>query len=145
MREYEQDLERNQIAVAIVTFDDSPLAQNYVRQTHLQWPLLLDPERELYHGYGMERVGAWAIYGPGSIWHYLKLLFRGNKLHRPGKDYHQIGGDVIVDPAGVVRYQHVSRTPHDRPSPEEMWEVLELPAPLQKSPKESPETTDLDE
>lgn len=100
----------------IVTFDDDFMAQRYVRETHLDWPLLLDRSRSLYKFYGMERASWGAIYGPASIGHYVKLMLSGRKLKRPGSDWRQLGGDVLIDPEGVVRLHFVSSSPHDRPS-----------------------------
>ena len=97
----------------------------YVREAKLPWPLLLDQRRELYRTYQMDRANWWAIYGPASIWHYLVLIFRGRRLHRPGSDWRQLGGDVLIDPSGIVRLQFVSSTPHDRPSTAELLSIVE--------------------
>ena len=50
------------------------MARRYIEQTGLKWPLLLDDQRVLYRAYQMERADWWSIYGPASIWHYLKLI-----------------------------------------------------------------------
>lgn len=107
------------IEVAIVTFDSGFMARAYVEQTQLAWPLLIDTDRKLYRAYGMEQVGWWAIYGLPSIWHYLQLIFlRGRRIEKPGSDFRQVGGDVLVDPQGIVRFHYVSKSPHDRPTVE---------------------------
>lgn len=124
MRLQERKLEQLGVRVAVVTFDHSPLAKNYVKQTGLSWPLLLDEERKLYAAYGLERLDAWSIYGPASVWHYLQLIFRGRKIAKPGRDYRQAGGNVIVDPNGLIRFHHVSTSPHDRPAVEELLGVV---------------------
>ncbi len=130
LRQHEQEFEAAGVKVVIVTFDESFMARAYVEQTDLRWPLLLDTQRQLYRAYGMERATRWSIYGPASIWHYLKLILRGRKLQRPGKDWLQVGGDVIVDAAGTIRFLYVSTSPHDRPEVGDMLSVIE---PLNKS------------
>lgn len=125
MREQETELKRRRIAVVVVTFDQEAMARHYVESTQLSWPLLLDAEKELYRAYGFEKADLWAIYGPASIWHYLKLLAGGHKLKRPGKDLRQLGGDVIIDPAGMVRYHFASESPHDRPTVENLLNVVD--------------------
>lgn len=100
------------------------MARAYVQDTGLEWPLLLDKDRSLYRAYQLERADVWSIYSPASIWHYLKLLFRGRPLRRPGSDTRQLGGDVLIDPQGIVRFHYASATPHDRPSPESMIEIV---------------------
>ena len=91
------------------------MALAYVEQTDLSWPLLLDTDRSLYRSYQMDRGSRWAIYGPASLWHYLTLIFQGRRLQRPGTDWRQLGGDVLIDPTGIVRLHFVSTSPHDRP------------------------------
>lgn len=116
LREAALELERRRVAVLVVTFDDGPLARNYASATGLTWPLLVDHDRGLYHAYGMLRGRAWDLYGPPAIWVYLKLLFRGRRLARPGSDVTQLGGDVVIDEGGSVRLHHIGRGPADRPS-----------------------------
>ena len=119
MRQQESRLEELGIEVAVVTFDSSFMAQAYVEQTKLPWPLLVDTDRKLYRAYGMERGDWWSIYGPASIWQYMQLIFfRGRRIEKPGSDYRQLGGDVLIDPDGRVRFHHVSTSPHDRPTVE---------------------------
>ena len=95
------------------------MAIAYVQQTNLTWPLLLDEDRKLYRAYQMEYGRRWAIYGPASIWNYAKLI-----VYRPGKDWRQMGGDVLIDPDGVVRLHYVSESPHDRPPVTSILEIV---------------------
>ena len=91
----------------------------------MTWPLLSDIDRSLYAAYGMGRADWWSIYGPSSIWHYLKLLASGRRLEKPGSDYRQLGGDVLIDPGGVVRLHFVSDSPHDRPEAETILDLIQ--------------------
>lgn len=119
MREDQDRLTNLGIEVAVITFDADFMARAYVEQTDLPWPLLIDGDRRLYRAYNMERANWWSIYGPASIWNYMKLIFgRGRKIEEPGSDLRQLGGDVLIDPTGLVRFHHVSESPHDRPSVE---------------------------
>ena len=101
------------------------MARSYAEQTKLPWPLLVDSDRQLYQAYGMERADWWSIYGPSSIWHYMKLIFgRGRRIEKPGSDYRQLGGDVLIDPAGLVKFHYVSESPHDRPEVQEILDYV---------------------
>lgn len=115
LREAEDELQRRRVQVLVVTFDRGPLLAHYVQQMGLPWPILVDAERVLYHAYGMERGRLRDIWGPASIAIYLKLLLRGRRPRRAGTDVQQLGGDVLVDPGGIVRLHHVGRGPADRP------------------------------
>lgn len=97
------------------------MAQAYARETELNWPLLIDAERTLYQAYGMERGSFWQIFGLSAIWSYVKLFARGRRLRPSGSDVHQLGGDVLIDPNGIVRLHYVGAGPYDRPS---LFELL---------------------
>lgn len=119
MREHQDEIERIGLRIAVVTFETEAIARKYIDQTGVPWPVLVDRRRELYRAYGMGRGAVTRILGPGSWWAYLKLLFRGHRLHAPTDDVYQLGGDVLIDPAGIVRMHYISRTPVDRPKVEE--------------------------
>ncbi len=116
MRRHEDEIERLNLRVVVVTFEARPHAEAYVRETGLRWPLLIDAGRALYRAYGMER-GRWtAIWGPASWWAYARLIVRGRRPGRPTGDVHQLGGDVLVDPRGRVALHYVGTGPADRPA-----------------------------
>ena len=116
MRRPEEQVERLGLEIVVVTFEARERAEAYVGETGLRWPLLIDPRRVLYGAYGMGRGRRSAIWGPATWWAYLRLIGRGHRLRRPSGDIHQLGGDVLVDPAGRVALHHVGKGPADRPA-----------------------------
>ena len=128
MREYQQELQDRKVDVAIVTFDADFMARAYVEQTQLPWPLLIDSDHSVYEAYGLLRATWWSILGPASIWEYLKLIIlKGRRVQKSGSDYRQLGGDILIDPDGIVRLHFLSKSPHDRPNIADMLAVSELP------------------
>ena len=110
--------------VAVVAFQGGFLANAYIRETDLHWPILLDESLELYRSYGMER-GRWQdIWGLATWSIYLKLLVRGRRLQRSSADVYQLGGDVLIDPDSIVRLHHVGKGPADRPAVDSLLEVV---------------------
>ncbi len=124
MRQYEAELEALDVRVAVVTFQTGFLVDAYIRETQLRWPVLIDDALELYRSYGIGRGGWQDIWGPATWWVYLKLLLRGRKLQPSAMDVNQLGGDVLVDPVGIVRLHHVGRGPADRPSVDSLLEIV---------------------
>jgi len=116
LRQQQTDLAALDVRVLVVTFESASSARTYLGDTDLPWPLLLDDDRRLYRAYGMERGRWWQIYGPRTLWTYFRLIREGRRLETSGGDPHQLGGDVLIDPEGVVRLQYVSANPADRPS-----------------------------
>ena len=109
-------MKRLGLDIVVVTFEAPERTAEYVRETGLRWPLLIDRRRVLYGAYGMGRGRWWAIWGPATWWAYIQLIGRGHRLRRPTGDIHQLGGDVLVDPAGQVVLHHVGKGPADRPA-----------------------------
>jgi peroxiredoxin len=116
LRQHEGEIERLSLRVVVVTFEDRPRAEHYTRETALRWPLLIDRHRVLYQAYGMGQGRWWAIWGPATWRRYVDLVVRGRRLRPPTGDVYQLGGDVLVDPAGRVALHHVGRGPADRPA-----------------------------
>ena len=96
------------------------MAKSYVESRDLIWPMLVDDELTLYHAYGFERATLGKLLGPITTLKYVWLMLTGTKPGSPGKVIRQMGGNVLIDPDGVVRMHHRSVTPHDRPGIEEI-------------------------
>ena len=115
LQQQKEELESLGIRVAVVTFETEAAVRAYASDLNLGWPLLMDASRALYRAYGMERGHWWNIYGPASLWAYFNLTLKGRRLQRPTGDPNQLGGDVLIDPDGIVRLHHVGVGPADRP------------------------------
>ncbi len=124
MREHEAELAGLGVAIAVVTFEAGFLARQYVEESGLVWPLLVDEKRELYRGYGMLAASFWDIWGVRTWLAYGKGILAGQKLHRSEGDISQRGGDVLIDPTGVVRLHHVGEGPADRPSVGQLLDAI---------------------
>lgn len=107
----------------VLTFEASFLARAYAEDSALPWPLLIDADRAVYRAYGMDRARGRDLWRPATAVAYARALFRGHRLRRSDGDVHQRGGDVLVDPDGIVRLHHVGRGPADRPPVERLLAV----------------------
>lgn len=116
MQQAEPALAAQGIRVVVVTFQPAPLARAYTLETGCPFPVLIDESRSLYGAYGMAKATLWDLLGPASWWAYIKEAWRGQWPKRPQGDPAQQGGDVLIDPEGIVRLHHVGRGPADRPS-----------------------------
>ena len=125
LRQQEQELQALGIDVAVVTFQSSPIAENYVRETKLAWPILIDDSLKLYSAYGMHHGKVWDVWGPATMGVYFKLMFKGRMPRKPAGDVHQLGGDILIDPQGIVRLHHIGTGPADRPTIESLLEIVQ--------------------
>ena len=110
-------LRRLQAAVWVVSFGTPMQVAAWARRLALPFPVAADPTRATYRAFGLGRGSSWQVWHPRTMWRYLRLLGGGARLHRPvaGDDLHQLGGDVVLDAAGVIRLLHRSERPDDRP------------------------------
>lgn len=107
-----------------MTFEADYFAKQYVQETGLDWPLLIDEERELYKSYGMLKATFWDIWGPKTWLAYFKELLSGHLPKSSTGDVSQRGGDILIDPYGIVRFHHIGNGPTDRPSVKTLLEYI---------------------
>lgn len=118
MRDRETDFESLGVKIVVVTFANDFMARSYVEDTRLAWPLLVDQNRGVYGNYSMLSASFWDIWGPKTWLVYARELLKGNRLVKSEEDIYQRGGDVLIDPQGIVRLHHIGTGPADRPLPE---------------------------
>jgi len=129
LRYHEEEFKKKDVKILVVTFEDILSARSYVEQTVLQWPLIIDETRELYNSYGMFSASFWNIWGPKTWLVYLKEIIKGQKLKKTKADIKQRGGNVLIDPNGIVQMHYVGKGPANRPSIEMIIKIInEWPA-----------------
>lgn len=118
-------LKRLKVAVLLVSFSDDPeLARVWLETTCSSFRLLLDPERVVYHTYGLERswLRSWNLR---TLWRYVQLLRAGRKWRGIQGDSAQLAGDFIVDAKGRLRLAYRSHDPTDRPAVADLLALLQ--------------------
>lgn len=114
--------------VVVVTFAPPQLLASFEREIGLPFPVYGDPGRAAYEAFGLGRASVARVWLDPRVWRsYAKLLGRGRRLHRLREDSLQLGGDVVLDAEGRVRWMYRSRGPEDRPSVDELVAALGLP------------------
>ena len=124
MRDKEDELDRLNLKVVVVTFEIDSLARGYVEDTALKWPFIIDTTRGLYKSYGMLAASYWDVWGVKTWLAYFRELLKGNKPVKSEGDVYQRGGDVLIDPEGIVRLHHIGQGPADRPSVEQILSIV---------------------
>ena len=89
--------------------------------------MIFDSERKAYSDYGMLKASFMDVWGPRSWMAYSREFLKGNLPKSPHDDVYQRGGDVLVDPGGIVRLHHVGRGPADRPGAEAILRHVPCP------------------
>ncbi len=126
MRQHSDQFDRYHVACLAVTFETQQQAQRYVDEFELDWPMLVDVERTIYRAFDLDpRASMWNLIRPTFWPRYLSLMLRGRRVRKPTGDIYQLGGNVLVDPDGIVRLHRGSTNPLDRPSPEQILRVVQ--------------------
>ncbi len=84
---------------------------------------LADPDRGVYHAYGLGRNSALRVYGPRILWQYVKWGVQGKPIS-VRDDTLQRGGDFVVGRDGRLTLAHTGRDQSDRPPPEVILAAL---------------------
>ena len=116
LQQAREELDRLDIQTLVVTFEGREEAREYLDETGLIWPLLVDTDRQLYRAYDMHAARLRHLWGFATMRVYGREALRGRFPRLPRADTVQQGGNVLIDPADVVRFHHVGSGPADRPT-----------------------------
>lgn len=123
LRRRQSDFEDLGARIVTISFGPASKASAWIEETQSPFPLLIDARRETYKAFGMRRslTGSWNL---ATIRRYRQIMKEGRSWRGIQGDSLQLGGDVVVDAAGVVRLLAPSKTPLDRPSIESLLAVF---------------------
>jgi peroxiredoxin len=120
---FQDEIEALNTRGVIISFGSPPLAQKWIEETQATFPILIDPEMISYRAFGLENSLA-RSWSPKIWFEYARLMARGRKWRGIQGDSGQLGGDFIVDRTGIIRMAFRSHDPADRPSVDDIVEVL---------------------
>lgn len=111
------------VRVVMVTFEGREAAIAYANETGVGYPILVDHDRTLYDAYGFRAARVRHLIGPTTFRAYAREALRGVWPRLPVADSTQQGGDVLVDPGGIVRFHHIGKGSGYRPPVDVILEV----------------------
>lgn len=94
--------------VVLVSFGSPSSAVQWLRETAAPFSVWLDPGREAYRAFGVDR-SLFRSWGPRTIMTYARLMLEGRSWRGIQGDSSQLGGGFIVDTSG-----HPLRPPQPR-------------------------------
>lgn len=130
MHRYRDEFEARGATVLAIGQGTGAEADQVARELDVAIPVLGDPGRDAYRRLGLARAGWWDLL----VAPLLENLGEGLSTLReaslrwsvsPRSDVRQLGGVLIVDPAGRVRYLHRSSTATDVPPTADLLEALD--------------------
>ncbi len=118
---YPKFLDLNAEVIAVAAVGLGPLAK-FAWELELPFPVLSDAKAEAYRAFGL---GKGLAIHPRTPFQFARLVWNEKRLYKPVGNVMQIGGDFIVDDAGLLRYAHSSEDPTDRPEADELLRFIE--------------------
>ena len=116
MRQQYGNIQAKGSEVAAISFEPKDRLFQLTRQLQLPFPVLSDPERDVYAAYSLAQGSLLKIFSPKAVRTYAKHFARGRRYEHEASDWKQLGGDFIIGDDGTVLYGHRGQTPADRPS-----------------------------
>jgi hypothetical protein len=111
--------------IVVVTFTAPGRLAAHRSHLHVPFRFVADPERELYRLLGAERGTHRAVWSPGTLRMYARLVRTGRRLQRPTEDVNQLGADAVVGRDGRLRYLSLPTSPDRRPPVDELIAALD--------------------
>ena len=125
MQSAQKEFEEQGVNTVVVSFADPERLSHYQRLHAWPFTLLADPKREAYSHFGFKLLTWHRVFSWATVKVYARLLWRGRKIERYGRDDHfQSGGDLLIDHEGRLYFAHHSRDPADRPGVSQLLEEV---------------------
>ena len=117
------ELNRLNVEVLLITFSSVAYGRVWLKEVCSTFRLLIDRERHIYGTYRLKRslLRSWGLK---TVRRYVELMRAGRRWRGIQGDSAQLGGDFIVDAAGILRLAYRSEDPTDRPPVEHLLVIL---------------------
>ena len=109
--------------IVTISFSTGYWTEVWLKETESPFPFLLDKKKASYQAYNL-KSSTLRSWSPSTIWYYAKAKLQGREIPAQRSDPHQLGGDFIIDPQGIIRLSHPIANPTDRASINELLTAL---------------------
>ena len=86
--------------------------------------LLVDRTKETYRALEMKKGNLWDVMGPKNWARYAKGILSGHGVDKPKQDPLQMGGVLVVDTDGAVKYEFRAGAAKENPPIDEVLAAL---------------------
>ncbi|HZE22490.1 MAG TPA: peroxiredoxin-like family protein, partial [Blattabacteriaceae bacterium] len=108
MREFEAEFKRKGAHLAVVGLGDATYAKFFREKTGIQFPLLIDDQREAYKTVGLRHATLLHLLRKDNLQARKRAKAAGHQQHRLGKDPLQLGGSFVFAPGNKDLFIHMS-------------------------------------
>lgn len=124
LRQTQSDFEEASAKVVLVGMATTQEAEEFRERFELDYPIICDPERDLYSAFQLTRMSPWQLLSPVLALKGISAMSQGHLMGLPQGDVRQLPGVFVIDRNGMIRFSHRGEDPSDRPEPSEILEAL---------------------
>ncbi len=110
--------------VAAIGMGVPEMAADFRDKQQVPFPLLVDHTKETYRALEMRRGTLWDVVGPKVWLRFAKGIVGGHGVDTPKQDPLQMGGVMVLDRGGNIRYSFLASAASDNPPVDEVLAAL---------------------
>ena len=110
--------------VVLVGMGTSEQCAAFGRQFDVPFAILSDPQKRLFHAFGLKRMSALGFLSPAMALKGVGAMAQGHGIGLPQGDIRQLPGVFVIDTAGQIVYSHYAADPADQPKAETILTAL---------------------
>jgi peroxiredoxin len=103
-----EQFEEKGFHIVLVGLGTAGQAENFKTEFSLIFPIICDPQKELYRQYGLGRGGVSSLASPAVLLRGMRTMSRGYAPGIPQGDVMQMPGVFLIDTEGNIRYSYSS-------------------------------------
>lgn len=100
------------------------MAADFREQHNVAFPLLVDRTKQTYRALEMKKGTLWDVVGPQNWLRFAKDVATGHGAGKPKQDPLQMGGVIVAERGGIVRYTFRASAAADAPPVDEVLAAL---------------------
>lgn len=120
----EEEFTAKGAGLAAIGMGTPEMAADFREKQGIRFPLLVDRTKQTYRALEMKRGNPWDVLGPQNWLRFAKGVVTGHGVDRPKQDPMQMGGVIIAEPGGKVRYVFRASAAADTPPVDEVLEAV---------------------
>ena len=96
----------------------------FVKKLALPFPLISDPDRQVYQAFGLKTVSTLELFAPSLVVKAVTAMVQGYTIGMPIGNIRQLPGVFIIDTRGGIVFSHIAKDAADHPDTDAIPAVL---------------------
>ncbi len=100
------------------------MAADFREKQNVGFPLLVDRTKQTYRALDMKKGSTYDVFGPKNWPRFVKGMVSGHGVDKPKQDPMQMGGVIVAENGGKVRYTFRASAAAETPPVDEVLDAL---------------------